>query len=201
MKEKNCIFAAMSSTEAAGDLDIESSPADAVRSFVTGPEWQKYLPLLKALSSKLNRNRTLQEDIIVQTRSNAWQKADTFRGDCTIPSWIRTIAQNVACDLFRSTRKGDQGLNCAESSMVARDLDDPVDSLIEAERGKIVRLALKELKPIYQEVIGYRYYGMLTYDEISRELQIPIGTVKSRLADAKNYLRESLLSLNQRDAL
>ena len=57
------------------------------------------------------------------------------------------------------------------------------------QKAKIVREMIKTLKPRYAQLINLRYYKELSYEEISEEMQIPLGTVKAQLHRARELLQ------------
>ena len=70
--------------------------------------------------------------------------------------------------------------------------DDPADRAAESEQGRQLREAMSELKPEHQTVLVLRAVEDLPYDQIARVLNVPVGTVMSRLSRARAELKERL---------
>jgi len=127
---------------------------------------------------------------------------DSFRGQCQFQTWLFRIAANKARD-FRekqvaAKRGGGQttlSLN-AEDAETGLTLDPPGEGpsadeiLLNAEQAAQVREALNVLGDPCQEIIELRYFGELSYEEISRELKLNEKTVSSRLSKCLNRLEE-----------
>jgi RNA polymerase sigma factor (sigma-70 family) len=65
---------------------------------------------------------------------------------------------------------------------------DPEESLINDQKIKLMRSVVSKLKPRYRKLIELRYFNELSYEEISVELELPIGTVKAQLFRARELL-------------
>jgi RNA polymerase sigma-70 factor (ECF subfamily) len=68
------------------------------------------------------------------------------------------------------------------------DLPDPEEIMINDQKIKKLREVIKQLKPMYRDLIELRYFREFSYEEIATEMNIPIGTVKARLNRAKGLL-------------
>ena len=69
---------------------------------------------------------------------------------------------------------------------------DPEEEAIRAQKIKLMHEVVKKLKPRYRELIELRYFKELSYEEISQELDIPLGTVKAQLFRAKEIMYNHL---------
>jgi RNA polymerase sigma-70 factor (ECF subfamily) len=110
-----------------------------------------------------------------------------------LKAWIFRVALNAGRDLRETAwRRKRQGLPEDESMLVSR--HDGPDTIVEHdERLKRLRDALKELRPEEQEVFLLRQNGDLTYEQIAEMLDVPTGTVKTRMRLALARLREVLV--------
>jgi RNA polymerase sigma-70 factor (ECF subfamily) len=75
---------------------------------------------------------------------------------------------------------------------------DPEEALINDQKIAILRKIVNQLKPPYREIIELRYYKEYSYEEISTELKIPIGTVKAQLNRAKTLLYNIFIKTSDR---
>lgn len=142
------------------------------------------------------------EDIVQDAFVRAFEKLDQFQGESSFYTWIYRIAVNLALSGHRRRRvraaprpgghwMAGRGKHPADESVEA----DPAAPLERAERERLVREALDRLGPEHRAVVVLRDFDGHRYEEISAILDIPVGTVRSRLHRARGELRESLRSL------
>ena len=138
------------------------------------------------------------EDLEQEVYLKAWKNADKYQERGSFKSWINTIARNVSKDYLKSASY--RYSSNSDSDDIAleniRDKkDSPENSLIYAERQQRIINAIENLKPRLKETIMLcEIYGY-TYEEASKKLKCPIGTVKSRIYNAKKELAVSLEDL------
>lgn len=143
-------------------------------------------------------NRTDAEDCTQETFLKAYRSLDHYQAKASFYTWIYRIAVNVCYDLQRSrqshpTTSLDQEND--ENELVFQ-LQDPAplpdEQAIQHELGQALLFAIGQLKTPMREVILLRDVHGLSYEEISRQLQISEGTVKSRLFRARSQVMASL---------
>jgi RNA polymerase sigma-70 factor (ECF subfamily) len=132
----------------------------------------------------------LAEDAAQEAFIRAWRHLPNYRPRSPFRNWVYRIATNAALDALRREREtvdaDELPLTSTEAGPEAR---------IEAkERGARVKQAVLALPQASRAVLVLREYEGLSYREIADTLNIPIGTVMSRLSYARNRLRESLAS-------
>lgn len=138
------------------------------------------------------------EDIEQEVYIKLWKNADKYEERGSLKSWVNTVAKNASKDYLKSSVvKNEQ--NCTADEEVIVNLRDrkrtPEDSVITTERQKRIINAVEHLKPKFKEVILIcEIYGY-TYEEASVKLNCPIGTVKSRIFNAKKELATVLSDL------
>lgn len=110
-------------------------------------------------------------------------------------SWYWRMARNKYADYISHKRNPEQPLECAVE-MVA-DVLQPIDKLIGEEDVSELNYALSRLSNIRREIIIRFYLKEQSIAEIADALKLPVGTVKSRLFDAKKNLKERLSNMNQ----
>jgi RNA polymerase sigma-70 factor (ECF subfamily) len=142
------------------------------------------------------------EDILQDTFVRAYEKLDQFQGDSSFYTWIYRIAVNLALSGHRKRRVrsllrivhqriDDGGAQPVDTSLES----DPSFPLERAETEKLVQDALNHLGPEHRAVIVLKDFDGRRYEEISSILEVPIGTVRSRLHRARWELRDRLRSL------
>lgn len=138
------------------------------------------------------------EDIEQEVYIKLWKNADKYEERGSFKSWINTIAKNTSKDYLKSAVvKNEQ--NSTSDEFVLCSIKDkkrtPEDSIIISERQKRIIKAIDALKPKLRETILLcEIYGY-TYEEVAQKLNCPIGTIKSRIYNAKRELAEVLEDL------
>ena len=128
----------------------------------------------------------------------AYRHLPKFRGDCAFGAWVSRVAVNVARDAAKRRKKAPRDF----SSMATDDapeFDPPdeaaraaPDEIARAQRQSAVRQALARVPENYRTVLVLFDLQGRSYEECAATLQIPLGTVKSRLSRARAALREAL---------
>lgn len=131
------------------------------------------------------------EDLEQEVYTRVWKNSDKYEEQGTIKAWIRTISANLSKDYLKSSQKklSDNTTNDETAlSFVADRTETPESFLLKKERQKRISEAINNLKPKFKEVIMLYEIENQSYEEISQKLKCPIGTVKSRLYNAKKEL-------------
>jgi len=133
----------------------------------------------------------LAEDAAQETFIRAWVRLPEFQSRAPFSHWLYRIAVNTALDTLRE--KPQESLDDdGYTGQIAGKTPDPEAALIEREQADTVQNAVKALPEAARTVLVLREYGGLSYDEIASTLDIPTGTVMSRLNYARTRLRETL---------
>ena len=171
---------------------------DAFRELV-----ERYQRRVGALALGMLRSRDDALDVVQETFAKAYQYLDRFKGDSSFYTWLYRIAFNLCIDHQRREGKlADFRPQHAESGEVepppAADgppPDEPFHRARSAEIGRRLEQAMRELTPDHRAVILLREVEGLSYEEISRVLECPKGTVMSRLHYARRQLQSRLREL------
>lgn len=122
----------------------------------------------------------------------AWRALPNFRGDAKFSTWLYRLTTNAAIDVMRREKRH-QTVGDGEMMELADDADSPQETVERTEQQEAVQKALSTLSEEYREVLLLRYMEELDYAEIAEVLQLPSGTVKSRINRAKAALKTALL--------
>jgi len=148
--------------------------------------YRAYGSLVYAVAFRVLGDRSLCEEATQQTFLRAWRAAAGFDASRALGPWLATIARRVAIDLYR--REAIRAAGALES--VAP--DDPVLATAPATDAVLdvweVRRAVDALPAEQREVVRLQHFEGLTQDEIAARLNVPVGTVKSRLHRAHRRL-------------
>jgi RNA polymerase sigma-70 factor, ECF subfamily len=135
-------------------------------------------------------NAQVAEDAAQETFIRAWSHLGSFRADSSLRNWLYRIALNTATDMLRK-----------EKRILPSDVDDfqladpqpgPEGIYLQEERTALVQAAIQSLPDASRAVLVLKEYEGLSYREIADALDIPIGTVMSRLNYARRVLKEKL---------
>jgi len=139
------------------------------------------------LARWLVRNSDDAEDIVQEASLKAFQALDTFRGGDT-RSWMLSIVRNTAMNFLRKRKPAVAfDRNVAQIEPPDRS-PDPEQGMLDQSRREQVRRAIARLEPEFREALVLREIEGLSYKEIAAVLDIPIGTVMSRLSRARQRL-------------
>lgn len=134
------------------------------------------------------------EDICQETFDKAFRNLSLYSPKWAFSTWLFTIAQNTALDHYRKMRTNLSPLNNVESlegNIGAVDLaQSPEESLITHQTFDELIKAIKSLDIKYRKVAELRYIHEFAYEEISKELNLPLNTVKTRINRAKKLLND-----------
>ncbi len=120
-----------------------------------------------------------------------------FRGDAAFGTWLGHIASNVARDFAKKQKNAPRAFSTLGSD---EDPDfepvssgiSPTESLLKSERQRVVQAALAQIPVHFRVVLVLYDLQGHSYEECAAQLELPLGTVKSRLSRARNALREAL---------
>lgn len=148
-------------------------------------------PRIRAFMLKRGGNRQQAEELMQETMMMIWNKAALFdpaRG--SVSSWVYTIARNVRIDAFRKTNRPEFDPNDPAF------IPDPIpaaDHVVEADQeAERLRSAIVKLPPEQADLLRLSFYEEIPHSAIAERLNLPLGTVKSRIRLAFSRLRDIL---------
>ncbi|WP_329538518.1 sigma-70 family RNA polymerase sigma factor (plasmid) [Streptomyces sp. NBC_01450] len=162
----------------------------------------EHSPAVVAYAEKILRDRHLAEDIAQETFLRAWPHAERLLTTAgSIRGWLLTVTRNLIIDRSRSSMARNEVVG-ADEMLGAGELHALLPDHAESIATSMETLALLHgLSREHREVILHLYVFGHTVREISRLLDIPVGTVKSRHHYALNALRSRLLGERARTAV
>jgi RNA polymerase sigma-70 factor (ECF subfamily) len=135
-------------------------------------------------------NMQLAEDAAQETFIQAWLRLPSFRPKSPLRNWLYRIAVNKAIDMLRKERL--MLSNAVEDFGLMDTRPGPETMLVSGERTELIQKAVISLPVASRSVMVLREYEALSYKEIAETLEIPVGTVMSRLNYARRLLKERL---------
>ena len=155
--------------------------------------------VLQLLNNKQDAEEVTQDAFI-----RAHRGLENFRGDASFSTWLYQIATNLAHNRYWYwfRRKRDQSISldqpqCEDGSLTLENVmpcadENPAEAVVTQEFVDRVSACMQYLNDKHKEVLILRNVKNLTYDEIAQQLEISVGTVKSRIARARESLRSLL---------
>lgn len=140
---------------------------------------------------KLGTDMALADELAQETLLMVWRKAGQFdRAKAAPATWIFTIARNLRIDAFRKMNRPELDPN---DPALVPDAEEPADDRIErTQRATLIREAMGALTEEQAQVIKMSFFEDKSHSVIAEELDLPLGTVKSRLRLAFARVRKVL---------
>ncbi|MFA0740862.1 MAG: hypothetical protein DFNUSKGM_000969 [Candidatus Fervidibacter sacchari] len=157
------------------------------------------------------QSRELAEDVTQDTFVKAWESLHSLKSNDAFQAWLHQIARRLCLDTLRKrawetsvsefnvpadqqiSEDGEGEVEPFLAGVESTDSLDPEEVVIENERKRAVHEAIAQLSPPLREVVVLHYLEGLPVDEVAKILSVPIGTVLSRLARAREALRRTLV--------
>lgn len=152
--------------------------------------YKHYNRLIFGLIYKVVKSEEVAENVMQDTFVKVWQKIDTYdTSKGRLISWVMQIARNSALDMVRSKGyKKNQQLNPVDEVLAN---DQKYSNMFKVDDIG-VREIVNKLEPKHRKLVDLLYFEGFTQSEAAKELDIPLGTVKSRIRKAFSELRRML---------
>lgn len=145
---------------------------------------------------KMVRNVDDAEDLTIEAFAKAFKNLERFKKDYTFSTWLFRIATNNAIDFIRKKKLETMSLDTSfkddSGEAVKIDVEDnelnPMEETIKTQKIELIRIFVDKLPPKYQRLVKLRYFDELSYEEIAKELEAPLGTVKAQLHRARELM-------------
>lgn len=169
---------------------------------------RNYRDSLYFMMLKMTNNPQDADDLTIEAFGKAFKNLRQYTPDYAFSTWLFKIASNNCIDFIRKRKMNESvSINLSDSLETGDDLAEilpatsrtPEEDIIRQQKIDALRDIVSKLKPHYKKLIELRYYEELSYEEISVQLDIPIGTVKAQLFRAREFLYHILK--NRRDKL
>ncbi len=163
---------------------------------------KRYRDSIYYLLLKMVNNSVDAEDLTIEAFGKAFRNIDRYSPSYAFSTWLFKIASNNCIDHLRKN-KGREYAFQANSEDVSQTGNEgeysahvqlessspkPDELMMTDEKAKALRKVVRELKPRYKKLVELRYFKEYSYEEISKELDIPLGTVKAQLFRARELL-------------
>ena len=156
------------------------------------PHQQSLLRLILAT----NRNPDDAQDCLQEALISAYRAIPRFRCESGFRTWLCRIALNVTRNWIRAEARASAQRFRQDPLRILSPASTNIDeNLLREDDANTIRRALAALPAHYRDVLLLRYYSDLPYDEIARALELPVGTVRSRLSEGRRLLLQRLTAL------
>jgi len=145
------------------------------------------------LALRVLRDQAQAEEVAQEVLVEVWRTASRFdpaRGSAQ--AWVLTMAHRRAVDRVRSSEAAGRRERTAARQMTDIPFDEVAEAVEERDEQQRVRRCLESLTDLQRESVTLAYYSGYTYPQVAGLLEVPLGTVKTRLRDALRRLRECL---------
>ena len=164
----------------------------------------RYYERTYAVIFRMVREQETAKDLTQETFLKAWRGLSSFSGESAFFTWIYRIARNLVSSDYRKLRARPKVVaSLGESDPDAGDMAidpvaesvGPVEESMRSERRERILDAISGLVPDFREIIVLRDLERRSYDDIADLLEIPVGTVRSRIHRARLELKAKLSDL------
>jgi RNA polymerase sigma-70 factor (ECF subfamily) len=182
-----------------GSGNVTDSPEELMRRTAEGDKaafaelYELTVPRVFGLVKRLLRDPAQSEEVTQEIYLEIWQNATRYEpSKGAAIGWMITMAHRRAIDRIRASqasRDRDTRIGIRDWQESVDSVADDVETAIESAR---VREAMGRLTELQRQAVELAYFGGLSHSEVAERLQIPMGTVKTRLRDAMIRLRDEL---------
>jgi RNA polymerase sigma-70 factor (ECF subfamily) len=167
----------------------------------------RYREMIFFMLFKMTKNKDDADDLTIEAFGKAFKHLDQYTPDFAFSTWLFKIATNHCIDFIRKKRKQetlpmDKIYETTEgdiSSMEPRsEFLNPEEKAIRKQKIQLMQSVVEKLPPHYRVIVEMRYFQEKTYEEIAKELELPIGTVKAQLFRARELLYHTLKNIQGR---
>lgn len=157
---------------------------------------ERYRDSIYFMMLKMVKNADDADDLTIEAFGKAFNRLKQYSPNYAFSTWLFKIASNNCIDFIRKKRikltSMDSGIQNDDGETMYIDArssaKDPEQEVIHNQKIKHMRELVSQLKPRYRVLVEKRYFEELSYEEISQELDLPLGTVKAQLFRARDFL-------------
>ncbi|WP_019412628.1 RNA polymerase sigma factor [Paenisporosarcina sp. TG20] len=157
--------------------------------------YDRYERLVYSFAYRMTQNAQMAEDTVQEVFIELWREHSPYTEDKgKFSSWLLTMTRNTSLDALRKKGKQQEvGLLEKDTEQMRAPIDQLPEQMLEwKEKGSILRKSLERLKVEQRTIVELFYFHGLSQESISTKLDIPLGTVKSRIRLALQHLRKHL---------
>ena len=156
-------------------------------------------PAIYRLALRMTGNPEDAADMTQEAFLRAWRGLGSFQADSSLSTWLFRLTSNVCIDFLRKQKRQQHvSLTFSEDEDEGKELSVPdpeplpEERVIFNEKQEAIRNAMNALPVDFREILELRVVRQLPYEQIAQIMDLPVGTVKSRLARARLQLKKRL---------
>ena len=157
---------------------------------------ERYRESIYYMMLKMVSNTDDADDLTIEAFGKAFNRLEQYSPNYAFSTWLYKIASNNCIDFIRKKRlkvtSMDSGRKTEDGEVLyfdaKSDTRDPEETVMHKQKMLHMRDLVSKLKPRYRLLVEKRYFEELSYEEISKELNLPLGTVKAQLFRARDFL-------------
>jgi RNA polymerase sigma-70 factor (ECF subfamily) len=153
------------------------------------------IPFLRAFARSLCGNQETADDLAQETLVKAWQSRNTFVPGTNLKAWLFTILHNTFRNMRRHDGRNPVEVDSEAVDLAAADIDgsqSPEQILVRGTLDADLQAALDGLPEAFRQAVWLRDVEELSYAEMAKVLDVPIGTVMSRISRGRRALFQAL---------
>jgi len=155
--------------------------------------YDRYSARVYGLVKRIVRDPTLSQDATQVVMTELWKTAARFDPDRgAAASWILTLAHRRAIDVVRREQSSRDRIQRAGRTQMERPADTIAEGVVMEDEHAEVRAAMHHLTELQREAIQMAWFDGYTYREVAAALDVPLGTIKTRMRDGMIRLRDEL---------
>jgi RNA polymerase sigma-70 factor, ECF subfamily len=140
--------------------------------------------------ARIVRDETAAEELTNEVFVDVWRHASGYAARSSVTTWLLSIAHNRAVSALRKRRE--EPSDDKRAATLRDDADDPEVVVQKADKSRLLRQCIDALPAEYREIVDLVYYHELSVSEAAAVVNIPEGTVKTRMFNARKRLSELL---------
>ncbi|WP_459792917.1 RNA polymerase sigma factor [Arthrobacter sp. AD-310] len=184
---------ALSGQSAAGGEDALTAAFAAGDERALATAYREFAPLVHTLALRSLADRSAADDVTQEVFIRVWRSRGTFNPRVArLPAWIVGITRNAIADALSATAREARKAYAAAGAGMAREDDPGVEAAEHLADRLLLDGELDRLGEPQGSIMKLAFYEDLTHEQISRKLDLPLGTVKSHIRRSLTHLRNRL---------
>ncbi len=166
----------------------------------------KYKDAIYYMLLKMVNNKSDAEDLTIEAFGKAFKNLHQYSPSYAFSTWLFKIASNNCIDFLRKKKgvhvpidNNQEGNENEQPVRLKSGEPDPEEKMIRIQKAILLRRIVRRLKPRYRTLVELRYFREFSYEEIAKELNLPLGTVKAQLFRAREMLFKMIESTEMDD--
>lgn len=188
--------------------DLGNPPANRQRQRDFEEQMLPYIDSLYRSALSMTRNAQDADDLVQDTYVRAFQFFDQFRAGTNARAWLFRILTNLFINAYRRNRREPERTSFEEmedfylynrlsDAQISAGAEPPEQAVLSKVQGEAIREAIERLPDEYREAVILADLNEFSYQEISEILEIPIGTVRSRLSRGRRLVQRALWAFSE----